>query len=65
MQAAIDRAKAIDGLDMVMLTVSVDQPVPRKLYESLGFRSIGVEPKGIKIGNQHYDEEHMVLEFRV
>ncbi len=63
MQAAIGRAKAIDGLDMVMLTVSVDQPAPRKLYESLGFRSIGVEPKGIKIGNQAHDEEHMVLEF--
>ena len=64
MQAAIERAKAIDGLNMVMLTVAVDQPAPRKLYESLGFRSFGVEPKGIKIGNQHHDEEHMVLEFR-
>jgi RimJ/RimL family protein N-acetyltransferase len=64
MQAAIARAKAIDGLDMVMLTVAVDQPAPRKLYESLGFRSFGVEPKGIKIGNQAHDEEHMVLEFR-
>jgi ribosomal protein S18 acetylase RimI-like enzyme len=63
MQAAIERAKAINGLDMVMLTVSVDQPAPRKLYESLGFRPIGVEPKGIKIGNQAHDEEHMVLEF--
>jgi ribosomal protein S18 acetylase RimI-like enzyme len=63
MQAAIERAKAIDGLDMVMLTVAVDQLAPRKLYESLGFRSFGVEPKGIKIGNQHHDEEHMVLEF--
>jgi ribosomal protein S18 acetylase RimI-like enzyme len=62
-QAAIARAKAIDGLEMVMLTVAVDQPAPRKLYESLGFRSIGVEPKGIKIGNQAHDEEHMVLEF--
>jgi RimJ/RimL family protein N-acetyltransferase len=64
MQAVIARAKAIDDLDMVMLTVAVDQLAPRKLYESLGFRSFGVEPKGIKIGNQAHDEEHMVLEFR-
>jgi ribosomal protein S18 acetylase RimI-like enzyme len=64
MQAAIDRAKNIDGLDMVMLTVAVDQPAPRKLYEALGFRSFGIEPKGIKIGNQAHDEEHMVLEFK-
>jgi ribosomal protein S18 acetylase RimI-like enzyme len=63
LQAAIERAKTIDGLDMILLTVSVDQSAPRKLYESLGFRSIGVEPKGIKIGNQHHDEEHLVLEF--
>jgi ribosomal protein S18 acetylase RimI-like enzyme len=61
---AITRAKTIDGLEMVLLTVSVDQPAPRKLYESLGFRSIGVEPKGIKIGAEHHDEEHLVLEFR-
>jgi ribosomal protein S18 acetylase RimI-like enzyme len=63
MEAAIERTKTIGGIEMVMLTVSVDQPAPRKLYESLGFRSIGVEPKGIKIGNQAHDEEHMVLEF--
>jgi ribosomal protein S18 acetylase RimI-like enzyme len=63
MQATIARAKAIDRIEMVMLTVAVDQPAPRKLYESLGFRSIGVEPKGIKISNQAHDEEHMVLEF--
>jgi ribosomal protein S18 acetylase RimI-like enzyme len=64
MAESIRRAKAIPGLEMVLLTVSVDQPAPRKLYESLGFRSIGIEPKGIKIGNEHHDEEHMVLEFR-
>jgi ribosomal protein S18 acetylase RimI-like enzyme len=64
MAEAIRRAKAIPGLEMVLLTVSVDQPAPRKLYQSLGFRSIGVEPKGIKIGIEHHDEEHMVLEFR-
>jgi ribosomal protein S18 acetylase RimI-like enzyme len=64
LQAAIEHAKTIDGLEMILLTVSVDQPAPRKLYESLGFRSIGIEPKGIKIGNEHHDEEHMVLEFR-
>jgi ribosomal protein S18 acetylase RimI-like enzyme len=64
MQTAIERAKSIGGIEMIMLTVSVDQAAPRKLYQSLGFRSIGTEPKGIKIGNEHHDEEHMVLEFR-
>jgi GNAT superfamily N-acetyltransferase len=63
MLAAIARAKTIPGLEIILLTISVDQPVPRRLYESLGFRSIGIEPKGLKIGDQYLDEEHMVLEF--
>jgi len=63
MQAAIQRAKSIPGLEMLLLTVAVDQPAPRKLYQSLGFRSFGVEPRGLKIGNQSHDEENMVLEF--
>jgi GNAT superfamily N-acetyltransferase len=63
MRAAIQRAKSIPGLEMLLLTVGVGQAVPRKLYESLGFRSFGVEPRGLKIGNESHDEENMVLEF--
>lgn len=63
MQAAIDRAKALPGLDMVLLTMPAEQPAPRRLYESLGFRSFGIEPKGLKIGDEAKDEENMVLEF--
>jgi ribosomal protein S18 acetylase RimI-like enzyme len=63
MLAAIARAKTIPGLEIILLTVSVNQPAPRRLYESLGFRSIGIEPKGLKIGDEYLDEEHMVLEF--
>ena len=63
MQAAIQRAKSIPGVEMLLLTVAVDQPAPRKLYASLGFRSFGVEPRGLKIGNDSHDEENMVLEF--
>ena len=63
MQATIERAKALPELDMILLTVSASQPAPRHLYESLGFRSFGTEPKGLKIGNEAQDEENMVLEF--
>ena len=63
MRAAIQRAKTIPGLEMLLLTVTVDQPAPHKLYESLGFRWYGLEPRGLKIGNESHDEENMVLEF--
>ncbi len=62
MLRAIEKAKTLPELDMILLTVSVNQPAPRQLYGSLGFRSIGIEPRGLKIGAQHLDEEHMVLE---
>jgi GNAT superfamily N-acetyltransferase len=63
MQAAIQRARSIPHVEMLLLTVGVGQPVPRKLYASLGFRSFGIEPRGLKIGNESHDEENMVLEF--
>jgi ribosomal protein S18 acetylase RimI-like enzyme len=63
MLTAIERAKSIPALEMLLLTVGVGQPAPRKLYESLGFRSFGIEPCGLKIGNESHDEENMVLEF--
>lgn len=63
MQAAIARAKSIPGVEMLLLTVGVGQPAPRNLYTSLGFRSSGIEPRGLKIGNESHDEENMVLEF--
>jgi ribosomal protein S18 acetylase RimI-like enzyme len=63
MTEAIARAKAIPGLEIILLTVSVGQTAPRNLYVSLGFRPIGIEPQGLKIGPEHLDEEHMVLEF--
>ena len=37
MRAAIERASTIRGLEIILLTVSVGQSVPRRLYESLGF----------------------------
>jgi GNAT superfamily N-acetyltransferase len=61
MRAAIERASTIRGLEIILLTVSVGQSVPRRLYESLGFRGIGIEPQGLKIGPEHLDEEHMYL----
>ncbi|MDP9339328.1 MAG: GNAT family N-acetyltransferase [Acidobacteriota bacterium] len=63
LQAAIQRAKTIPDVEILQLAVSINQPAPRHLYESLGFRPIGVEPAGLKIGNERLDEEHMVLEF--
>lgn len=62
MTRALADAQAIPGLHQIFLIVSVPQHSARRLYESLGFRSFGVEPDGLRIGAQTVDEEHMVLD---
>ncbi|MFO1147186.1 MAG: GNAT family N-acetyltransferase [Alsobacter sp.] len=34
----------------------------RRLYASAGFRSIGVEPRSLRIADRFYDEDHLVLD---
>ena len=33
----------------------------RELYHHLGFRTYGVEPRGIKVGERYFDQELLVL----
>jgi ribosomal protein S18 acetylase RimI-like enzyme len=62
MLRAIETAKTLPGLSQILLTVSVSQPAARALYVSCGFKPIGIEPRGLKIGARAVDEEHMVLD---
>ena len=33
----------------------------RTLYEKFGFRSFGVEPRAIRVGDAYFDKNHMIL----
>ncbi|MGQ0519222.1 GNAT family N-acetyltransferase, partial [Bacillus sp. D-CC] len=33
----------------------------KKLYESLGFQTFGIQERSLKYNGQYWDEEHMVL----
>ena len=57
----IRRAEMIPGLEQVLLVVAATQHNARRLYESLGFRKYGVEPRSLKIGDQYIDDELMLL----
>jgi hypothetical protein len=37
------------------------QIAAKTLYRSLGFETYGVEPRGLKVGDDYLDVEHMVL----
>ena len=63
LQEALTRAKALPGLRSIYLSVTATQAIARKLYVNAGFRSYGIEPEALMVGDRYLDEEHMILRF--
>jgi len=55
------RIKARPGIEQVSLTVVGGQEAAKILYRSLGFETYGVEPRGLKVGDRYFGNEHMAL----
>ena len=64
MQALIAQAKQIDGLEQLHLAVVTAQQAAHLLYRSLGFEVYGTEPRSLKMGQQYWDEDLMVLRLK-
>ena len=64
LSALLEKARTLPGLEQVDLTVSAQQVAAKTLYRSLGFETFGVERAALKIGDQYFDEEYMVLRLR-
>jgi ribosomal protein S18 acetylase RimI-like enzyme len=60
-EALLARARAIDGLRQIKLTVNPIQEAAVHLYSSFGFRQFGREPCALKIEDRYFDEDYMVL----
>ncbi|MCS7024717.1 MAG: GNAT family N-acetyltransferase [Bryobacteraceae bacterium] len=60
LQELIARAKRMQGLALLHLTVTTTNPAKR-IYDSLGFVQTGVEPMSMKCGERYIDEYFMVL----
>jgi RimJ/RimL family protein N-acetyltransferase len=62
MRNAIGAARALPGLEQLVLTVTETNVAARTLYEKFGFRSFGVEPRAIRVNDDvYYDKNHMIL----
>ncbi|MDT3497693.1 GNAT family N-acetyltransferase [Bacillus toyonensis] len=57
---AIQRARDIQLEQLTLGVVSTNEPAI-KLYESMGFKTYGIEKRAIKINGVYSDDEHMVL----
>ncbi|WP_313892050.1 GNAT family N-acetyltransferase [Psychrobacillus sp.] len=58
---AIEKAKSIESLVKLNLSVVSSNKQAKRLYEKLGFKVFGVEEKALKLADTYYTEEHMTL----
>lgn len=61
LRAVIDHARA--HVDVLTGHVTVGNPRARAFYVRLGFGFSGVEHKILKVGDRHYDQEILVMDF--
>lgn len=60
----LERARGIEGLERILISVTATQTAATQFYRSLGFEVFGVEPQALKIGERYIDEEYMVMSLR-
>lgn len=58
---AIEKAKTINEIEQLYLTVSTKNSAAIKVYKSIGFEVCGTEERALKYRNTYYDANHMVL----
>ncbi|MGA2370358.1 MAG: N-acetyltransferase family protein [Candidatus Korobacteraceae bacterium] len=61
MQAVLDRATKIQGVEQILISVATTQAAAVALYRSLGFTTWGEESRALKVGDRYIDEEYMIL----
>jgi ribosomal protein S18 acetylase RimI-like enzyme len=62
--AAINKAKSIDGIEKINLSVVANNEPAIKLYTKLGFKVYGLEEKAMKLNGVYLDDEHRVLHLK-
>lgn len=61
MEVSIKKARQLEGVEQIHLTVTASNEPAKKLYQSLGFKTCGIEKNALKVENTYFDEELMVL----
>jgi ribosomal protein S18 acetylase RimI-like enzyme len=57
----VDDVRRDPAILQLVLTVTHTNDPARTLYERAGFRSFGVEPRAIRVANEFFDKNHMIL----
>lgn len=64
MKAAINKAKTIEEIEKINLSVMASNEQAKKLYAKLGFKVYGFEENAFKVNGISYHDEHMVLHLK-
>ena len=59
MQAVIEHARTVDGLEILQLGVGVYNEPARALYGAMGFEVYGVERHALRLGPEEYIDEEL------
>jgi ribosomal protein S18 acetylase RimI-like enzyme len=58
---ALEYAFTLDGIEQVQLSVIANNKAAIELYEKVGFKSFGVQPRYFKVGDIYMDQQFMQL----
>lgn len=58
---ALEYAFALDGIEQIQLSVIANNQTAIKLYEKVGFKAFGVQPRYFKVGDAYLDQQFMQL----
>ena len=60
----IERAKAINEIEILLLDVVTNNLIAKQLYLSFGFQIYGIEKMAYKLNHQYFDMEYMSLRIK-
>jgi ribosomal protein S18 acetylase RimI-like enzyme len=61
MQELIRLSRNMEGLEQLKLCVVANNEQAKRLYQSMGFETYGIERNALKFNDQYCDEEFLVL----
>lgn len=61
MEESIKKARQLEKVEQIYLTVTAGNEPAKRLYQSLGFTTYGLDKKALIVDHTYFDEEMMVL----
>lgn len=61
LRAVVEHAFTLDGIEQIQLSLIAGNESAGRLYEKIGFRTFGIQPRYFKMGENYTDQQLMQL----